>query len=52
MTQPDEHPVKRVNADYFVCETCGNSGSERWALRHQFPPDERATDAPVREGRG
>ena len=33
-----EHVVTRVNDHYYVCEVCGQAGSERWAILHQYPP--------------
>lgn len=32
-----EHIVTRMNDHYYVCEVCGQAGSERWAILHQFP---------------
>ena len=32
----DEHVVVRVSDHYYVCEKCGQAGSERWAIIHQF----------------
>ncbi|MBF4194582.1 hypothetical protein MHAEM_21191 [Mycolicibacterium phlei] len=32
-----EHVVTMVNAYCFVCDVCGEMGSERWAILHQFP---------------
>jgi hypothetical protein len=33
----DEHVVTRVSDHYYVCDQCGQAGSERWAILHQFP---------------
>lgn len=32
-----EHVVVRVNDGWYVCERCGQTGSERWAILHQWP---------------
>jgi hypothetical protein len=37
----DEHVVTRVNDGWYVCDVCGQTGSERWAILHQFPSDRR-----------
>lgn len=31
-----EHVVTRVNDGWYVCR-CGQTGSERWAIQHEFP---------------
>lgn len=36
MSDDDEHVVLRVNDYYYVCEKCGQAGSQRWASIHQF----------------
>lgn len=38
------HTVVCVNAHYYVCDRCGIAGSERWAILHQFPPDDATAD--------
>ena len=35
-TVPEEHVVTRINDHYYLCQ-CGEAGSERWAILHQFP---------------
>ncbi|OBK04690.1 hypothetical protein A5746_10355 [Mycolicibacterium conceptionense] len=32
-----EHVVTRVNDYHYVCEECGQAGSARWAILHQYP---------------
>lgn len=32
-----EHAVARINDGWYVCDVCGQTGSERWAILHQFP---------------
>ena len=32
-----EHVVTRINDGWYVCDVCGQTGSERWADLHQFP---------------
>jgi hypothetical protein len=31
-----EHVVERINDYYYLCQNCGQAGSERWAITHQF----------------
>ena len=31
-----EHVVVRINPDWYQCNWCGQAGSGRWALLHQF----------------
>lgn len=43
------HVVTRINEHYYTCGECGQAGSERWAILHQFPMDQLVsedTDAP------
>jgi hypothetical protein len=37
MSKEPEHVVTRVNDGWYVCDECGQTGSERWAILHQFP---------------
>jgi hypothetical protein len=37
MRAASEHVVTRINDYYYVCDKCGDTGSERWAILHQYP---------------
>lgn len=39
-----EHVVSRINEHYYLC-TCGQAGSERWAILHEYPVTTQATTA-------
>lgn len=41
----NEHVVERVNHHRYTCCSCGASGSERWAIQHQFPTSSAASVA-------
>lgn len=34
----NEHKVARINDGWYECDRCHQTGSERWAILHQFPP--------------
>jgi hypothetical protein len=34
--QEPEHVVTRVNDGWYVCDECGQTGSERWAILHNL----------------
>jgi hypothetical protein len=36
-SQPVGHAVTRINDGWYECDTCGATGSEAWAIGHQFP---------------
>lgn len=43
-TAMTEHVVTHINGNRYVCDECGQAGSERWAILHQYPmttPEER-----------
>lgn len=42
-----QHVTARINNGWYLCETCGATGSERWAILHQFPYTNAATMEPL-----
>jgi hypothetical protein len=47
-----EHVVTRMNDHYYVCEVCGQAGSGRWALLHQYPTASIVAEGPITPGPG
>lgn len=42
-----EHITARINDGWYFCETCGDTGSQRWAYLHQFPYTDATSWEPI-----
>ena len=47
-----EHVVTRINDGWYVCDVCGEAGSDRWAILHQFPSARIVAEGPINPGAG